>query len=376
MTIWLIILMVTIAATGIGLVYLTSRVYKFAFIEKAAGNNKAHRITLSALIVAAAFTAAALILNLMNAVVCLLHFAVIWFLCDLLSAVIAHFRQRAFKHYYAGAAAVILSLTALYAGWYLNHQIWATRYTIESEKSIDNLRIVQFADSHIGTTFDGNGFAAHIAQMQRQNPDIVIIAGDFVDDGTSREEMIAAARALGNLKTTYGVYFAFGNHDKGYYNPAIRGFTGSDLIAELKKNNVKVLEDQTELINNMFYIIGRKDQSESMRGGSRAEMKELIKNLDPSKFTIVIDHQPNDYQNQTAAEVDLVLSGHTHGGQLFPLNKVGEWIGANDKTYGFETRNLTNFIVTSGLSDWAIKFKTGTKSEFVIIDIKGKTAAD
>lgn len=376
MTIWLIILMVTIAATGIGLIYLTSRVYKFAFIEKAAGNNKVRRITLSALIVAAAFTAAALILNLMNAVVCLLHFAVIWLLCDLLSAVITHFRQQAFKHYYAGGAAVIFSLTALYAGWYLNHQVWATHYTIESEKAVDNLRIIQFADSHIGTTFDGNGFAAHIAQMQRQNPDIVIIAGDFVDDGTSREEMIAAARALGNLKTTYGVYFAFGNHDKGYYNPAIRGFTGSDLIAELKKNNVKVLEDQTELINNMFYIIGRKDQSESMRGGSRAEMKELIKNLDPSKFTIVIDHQPNDYQNQAAAEVDLVLSGHTHGGQLFPLNKVGEWIGANDKTYGFETRNLTNFIVTSGLSDWAIKFKTGTKSEFVIIDIKGKTVAD
>lgn len=66
-------------------------------------------------------------------------------------------------------------------------------------------------------------------------------------------------------------------------------------------------------------------------------MQELTKDLDPDKFSVVLDHQPNDYQNQTTAEVDLVLSGHTHGGQLFPLNKVGEWIGANDKPTAWKT---------------------------------------
>ena len=81
-------------------------------------------------------------------------------------------------------------------------------------------------------------------------------------------------------------------------------------------------------------------------------MNELLQNLNKEKFSIILDHQPNDYNNQTDAEADLVLSGHTHGGQLFPLNKVGEWIGANDKTYGYEKRKQTNFIVTSGLSDW------------------------
>ena len=87
---------------------------------------------------------------------------------------------------------------------------------------------------------------------------------------------------------------------------------------------------------------------------------------------IVIDHQPTDYANQALAEVDLVLSGHTHGGQLFPFNQVGKWIGANDRIYGHEKRNKTDFIVTSGISDWAIKFKTGTKSEYVVINIKQK----
>ena len=92
------------------------------------------------------------------------------------------------------------------------------------------------------------------------------------------------------------------------------------------------------------------------------------------KNSIVLDHQPHDYDAQTAAGVDLVLSGHTHGGQLFPVNYMGEWTGENDKTYGLEKREHTNFIVTSGISDWAIKFKTGCKSEYVVINIKGAAA--
>ena len=99
-------------------------------------------------------------------------------------------------------------------------------------------------------------------------------------------------------------------------------------------------------------------------------MTELIQNLDNDKYTIVLDHQPTDYEKQAQSEVDLVLSGHTHGGQLFPLNQVGKWIGANDAIYGHEKRKRTDFIVTSGISSWAIQFKTGTKSEFIVIDIK------
>lgn len=95
--------------------------------------------------------------------------------------------------------------------------------------------------------------------MQEQNPDLVVIAGDFVDDGTGREEMVAAARALGTLKTPRGVYFAFGNHDKGYYGPAYRGFSSGELIDELKKNNVKILEDESETVAGGFCLIGRQD---------------------------------------------------------------------------------------------------------------------
>ena len=173
---------------------------------------------------------------------------------------------------------------------------------------------------------------------------------------------------MGSLQTTYGVYFVFGNHDKGYYGALRRGFGAAELIAELEKNGVKVLRDETVLIGDTLYLVGRKDYSvEREQRGNRQSMAELTAGLDKSKFILVADHQPTDYANQEKAEVDLVFSGHTHGGQLFPFNQVGKWIGANDMIYGHEKRGKTNFIVTSGISDWAIKFKTGTKSEYTVI---------
>ncbi len=81
-----------------------------------------------------------------------------------------------------------------------------------------------------------------------------------------------------------------------------------------------------------------------------------------------------DYEALKDANVDLVLSGHTHGGQLFPLMTIENHsnIAEDDRVYGYEKRENTNFIVTSGISDWAIKFKTGCKSEYLIINIDGQ----
>ena len=233
---------------------------------------------------------------------------------------------------------------------------------------MENLRIAMLSDAHLGTTFNSKEFEKHLGNIQSQNPDIIFIVGDYVDDSTSKADMIETTKALGKIKSKYGIYFVLGNHDKGYYGSAYRGFSGSDLLNELTKNGIKTLHDEVLLINNSFYIIGRKDLSEEYKS-TRKSMSELTKELDNNKYIIDLDHQPSDFENQSLTKVDLVLSGHTHGGQLFPFNQVGKWIGANDLVYGHEKRNTTDFIVTSGISNWAIKFKTGTKSEFVVIDI-------
>lgn len=158
------------------------------------------------------------------------------------------------------------------------------------------------------------------------------------------------------------MFYVPGNHDKGY--SSYRDFTYDDLISELKKNNVTVLQDEVAEVGENYYVVGRKDRSMK-----RMDISELTASLDPSKFVIVLDHQPNDYKAESQANCDLVLSGHTHGGQMIPIGPFGELIGANDATYGKETRGNTTFIVTSGIADWAIPYKTGTISEYVLIDV-------
>ena len=102
----------------------------------------------------------------------------------------------------------------------------------------------------------------------------------------------------------------------------------------------------------------------------RKSMSEFIADLDKNKYTIVIDHQPNSFEEETDSKVDLVLSGHTHGGHVFPAGQIGMMIGANDMLYGKKSEQNTDFIVTSGISGWEIPFKTLALSEYVIIDIK------
>ncbi len=209
-----------------------------------------------------------------------------------------------------------------------------------------------------------NEFSKYIDDINRLNPDIVVITGDFIDDDTSYNDMIDGTNALGNIKTNYGVYFIYGNHDKGYYNH--RNYNNDQFVSELKKNNVIVLEDEIKKINNKIILLGRRDKEDK----NRLNILSLKEKIDKDNYFIVLNHQPNDYDNEKKAMVDLVLSGHTHGGQLFPLGPLGIILGANDKTYGIEKRDNTTFIVSSGISDWKIKFKLGAISEYVVIDIK------
>ncbi len=372
MRMWYMILVVTILITMAGFLYLGHQVGKFQIVQQLSYHGAKLKINTGYLLVFIIFCLLWWAFNLMNAVVCLFYFAIIWLACDLTFTVIAHFGGLQFQTYYAGLCAIILSTALLSLGWHQAHNIWQTEYTVYTDKDVSPLKIAFFADSHIGTTFSGDEFAKHVAKIQENAPDALFIVGDFVDDSTSKADMLAATLALSSLKTRYGTYFVFGNHDKGYYGSAYRGFSAAELVSELQKNNVKVLRDEVVSLNPQVYLIGRKDAGHDKHGLHRLSMSELVKQVESDKFSIILDHQPNDYEKQQQAGVDLVLSGHTHGGQLWPLTKVGEWIKANDKTYGYEKYQNTNFIVTSGLSSWAIKFKTGTKSEFVIVNVERK----
>lgn len=375
MILWAVLMAVLFIAFIGGIFYLIGRLRKFQWMRKAAGGKKKLEILLGAVIVIIPAAIVWVAWGQMNAIICILHLIVFWAVSDGIFALVKKSRKKEFKRYYAGITAIVFTIVYLTAGWYGAHHVWEKNYTIETDKAVGNFRVALLSDSHTGTTFHGDGFSEHMKEIGKQNPDVVLVVGDFVDDDTTKEDMIRCCQALGEMKTTYGVYYVFGNHDKGYYPSDYRGYTGDDLIAELEKNGVTVLQDQNVLIDNRVYIIGRQDRSEDVeKGKGRADMATLTQDLDDSKFSIVMDHQPADYEAQAASGVDLVVSGHTHGGQLFPLMNIENLtgLGGDDKVYGYEKRGNTNFIVTSGISDWAIKFKTGCRSEYVLIDIQGK----
>lgn len=353
------------------MLYLGFRVPDMFDFEMLADLSKAQRTLFGLLVVVGFMGVMTLFIDFINAIVCVAYVALIWGACDFVFFAFNKVFHITLTQSYAGWVAIVLSIVALLSGWYLDHHVWETKYQLITKKDVSDIKMVMFADSHIGTTFKGKDFVKYVAEMQKENPDVAVIVGDYVDDETTKEDMIEATQSLGKLKTKYGIYFVFGNHDKGYYGPEHRGFSAGDLVKELTNNGIKVLLDESVLIDNRFYIIGRRDYSvEKEKKGKRKSISELVDGLDKSKYMIVLDHQPVEFDEKAKAEVDLVLSGHTHGGQLFPFNQVGKWIKANDLIYGYEKRRNTDFIVTSGISDWAIKFKTGTKSEFVTINIR------
>ena len=359
---WALIFGAVILAAGAGTVYLTSAVRKFGFVQKLSDKLRIKRWIISLAVIGIVFAVCSLLLSVVNAVIVILHAVLFFLLFGLVFRIIKAVRKKEHRHYWQGLLAVCTTAVYLGVGYYLCNNVWQTDYTLTTDKQLGTLKIVMFADSHIGTTFDGEGFAEHIETIKAQEPDIVLIPGDFVDDGTDRKNMEIACKALGSIDAKYGVWFSYGNHDPGY--SLGRDFTAEDLDIELEKNGVHVLRDDVELVDDRFYIIGRRDSYEN-----RKTMSELTEGLDMGKYMIVLDHQPNDYEKETAAKVDLVLSGHTHGGQLIPATFAGEWLGMNDRTYGYEHRDNTDFIVTSGISDWEIKFKTGTKSEYTVITV-------
>ena len=368
---WFAIIGALLAAFAAGLLYISFRAAHFGIARRAAGGRKA-RARLLCLAVFAALTAVLWrTWNMMNALVCMVHLTVFWLICDLTAAIIARLRRRKPRAQRAGVAALALCAVYLAGGWYAAHHVWAKNYTFETGKLDGDLRVVQITDAHVGATFDAEGFAAHLRTIGALSPDAVVVTGDFVDDGTSRADMLGACRALGALETKYGVFFAYGNHDKGYGRAQDRGWTSGELREALTENGVILLEDEARLIDGRFYLVGRKDRSEGLRGGGRQTAEQLLADLDRGKYIILLDHQPNDFDAEAAAGADLVLCGHTHGGQFIPIRHVGVWTGENDLRYGHEKRRDTDFIVCSGISCWTFRFKTGCHSEYAVIDIKG-----
>lgn len=443
MVVFILIALAVLLGVLFCMVYVSFRTARFPFVQRLAGGRKRVAVLIAFFFYLLVSIALSCWMNVINAIICIIHFGGFWLLSELLFHIIGKVTRRKVRGTIGkaerrktrdtvgeterrktrdtipGICAMVFTICYMAAAWYLCTHVRETDYVLESSKLTGNLRIVQIADSHMGATFDAQGLHDYILQINALAPDIVVITGDFVDDDTTREDMIGSCEALADLETKYGVFFCYGNHDKGYFSEDSRGWNNAEFLENLEKNGVTVLQDEAQLVegrvndaavppdaqqesnddttvlsdesqqidNNFsdaavppdetqqaddrFYVLGRKDKSEEERGGSRKTPEELMADLDPDIYKIVLDHQPCEFDEEAQAGADLVLCGHTHGGQFFPFNWMGVLTRQYERSYGHERRGSTDFIVTSGISDWTLLFKTGCQSEYVCIDVHG-----
>lgn len=277
--------------------------------------------------------------------------------------------------------AVFLSCICTY-GLYNARNIKLKTYDIDVDKSCGDtkdLKIALIADLHMGYSIGAREITNMVTKVNEINPDIVLIAGDIFDnsfDGLDDPEEIC--RQLQSIKSKYGVYATYGNHD--IEEKLIVGFTlgktsektGSDEMDNfIYESGITLLRDETMLINDEFYIVGRRDyEKPSTDDGSRLSAQELTKNLDKSKPIIFVDHEPLELQEIADAGADIDLSGHTHDGQLFPANIAVKFSWENP--CGMIKVDNMYSIVTSGVGVFGPYMRVGTDSEICEINVHFK----
>jgi len=220
------------------------------------------------------------------------------------------------------------------------------------------------SDIHLGAT-TGSGRLSRIVDMiDGLRPDIILLPGDIVDESVSaalEERMIGILR---RLSAPLGVYSVLGNHE--FYSGLEKN------LEYLKRGGVRVLRDEAILIDGAFYLAGRRDPSETEREGRRGRRTPLpdilaAAGVDARRPLILLDHQPVRLAEAADAGVDLQLSGHTHAGQLFPLDLINKAVW--ELNWGYLRKAKTQYYVSCGVGTWGPPVRTGSRPEVVLLRI-------
>jgi predicted MPP superfamily phosphohydrolase len=198
-----------------------------------------------------------------------------------------------------------------------------------------------------------------VNKINALNPDIILFAGDIVDDKAEILKAQGIGKSFLKLKSKYGLFTINGNHE------FINGINSSVRYAQ--KLGMTVLRDTAVLIDESFYLIGREDSTKfRFEGVHRKTLASIVEELD-SFPKILIDHTPFNLSEAVQNNIDLQLSGHTHHGQIWPANIITSLI--YEISWGYKKSGNTHFYVTSGAGTWGPPVRTGSKSEIVNIKI-------
>lgn len=278
-----------------------------------------------------------------------------------------------------GSVVVACAVATCLYGIFNARNIKVNEYSVTVNKSCGSdkhLKAVLVADLHMGYAIGVDHITNMVEKINEQDADIVIIAGDIFDnsyDGMDDPEGIKAQ--LKSIKSKYGVYAVYGNHDID--EKILMGFTfdwgGKQLNSEkmtnfIKECDIKLINDESVLINDEFYLVGRRDTDKpGTEDGTRTEISELTKDLDKAKPIFVLSHEPDELQKTADAGADIDFSSHTHDGQLFPGNLTIGLFWENP--CGMIKKDNMYSIVTSGVGVYGTFMRVGTDAEICSVDI-------
>ena len=270
--------------------------------------------------------------------------------------------------YRSGVIAVVLTALVIGYGRYNLFPVVRTEYTVHTQKDIrsEGYRLALLSDLHYGISMDDEQLQKVVHRISAEKPDVVVLDGDIVDESTTLSQMKSAFRILGSINSKYGIYYTYGNHDKNNYTSK-PNYTAAQLAETIKENKIHILEDDTTVINQEITLIGRADRGDGHT--DRKEISKLTSKLDKKQEWVILDHQPADYENVKEAGCDIVLSGHTHAGQIWPAGLFAALFHFDELNYGKIQRENLNAVVTSGIAGWGYPIRTERHSEYVILNI-------
>lgn len=253
-----------------------------------------------------------------------------------------------------------LTLGLLGYGFYNYHHPETNVVNILTNKQYEGtseaIKIVAISDIHLG---NGTGKAAikkYVGMINAQKPDLILIAGDLIDNSVVPLYTENMAEELADLKAPMGIYMVLGNHEY------ISGINKS--IQYIKNTPIQLLRDSVVTLSNGIQLIGRDDH----HNHHRHSLQELMVNVDKSKPIILLDHQPFNLKETEAAGIDLQISGHTHHGQVWPISWVTDCIF--EQSHGYRQWGNSHVYVSSGLSLWGPPFRIGTESEMIVFNFQ------
>lgn len=240
---------------------------------------------------------------------------------------------------------------------YLHPDINRIDIAIDKPINGDSLKIVAVSDLHLGYGTGKKRLKEFVNMINGESPDLILIAGDLIDNSLTPLYKENMAEELNRLKATMGIYMAAGNHEY---------ITGIEECKNYIENNtsIKMLIDSVVPLPNGVQLILRDDQKNTVR----PPVWYVMRNADKSKPLILVDHQPYGITEKDSLKIDLQISGHTHNGQIWPGNIATGII--YEQSHGYRKWNHSHVYVSSGLSLWGPPFRIGTNCDMAVFNIR------